>query len=82
MGSDLTSAEVQAISEHSKKFGHVSSIVKVEWLRKCLAGRSLLPVAENLTLKASTLALAVAQQKTAATKSVPEKAPPTAKVRP
>ena len=54
---------MQAITEHAKKHGHVSKIVKLDWLRDCLQQRSLLPVAKKLMLDSTALLAVVAQQK-------------------
>ena len=65
---------MQAITEHAKKHGHVSKIVKLEWLRDCLRQRSMLPVAKKLMLDGATLLAVVTQQKAeAAAKLQPAK---------
>lgn len=44
VGSDVTSAEAQAIHQHAKMYSHVSCLVKLDWLRSCLRERKLLSV--------------------------------------
>lgn len=56
---------MQAIADHAKKSGHISSITKLDWLRKCLAERSLLPVDKTLKMSSSTLAASMAEHKAA-----------------
>lgn len=69
VGSDLTPEEVQAISDHSKKYGHVSHVVKLDWLRQCFRERKLLPVGSNYIMKPSVLL----QSLRAKSKSLPSK---------
>lgn len=54
---------MQAVTEHAKKHGHVSKIVKLDWLRDCLQQRSLLPVAKKFLLDAALLSSLIARQK-------------------
>ena len=55
VGSDLTGPEIQAISDHSKKFGHVSHVVGLAWLRSCLKKRCLDSVGMSDTLSPARL---------------------------
>ena len=74
VGSDITAAELVAITDHAKKYGHTSKIAKLDWLRECLQQRSLLPVAKQSLLDGTMLSAAVARQKVvAATKLQPAK---------
>ena len=63
------------MTDHAKKFGHVSSITRLGWLRQCLAERSLLPVKAEHALSAQALGSMMARQKAAVERAVPDAAP-------
>lgn len=66
LGSDQTVAELKAVEEHAKKYGHCSVVTRPDWLRECLRERQLLPVSQELTVSTQELAQMVSQQAAAA----------------
>ena len=66
LGSDQTVAELKAVEQHAKSYGHCSVVTRPDWLRECLRDRQLLPVRQELTVSIQDLAHMVSQQAAAA----------------